>query len=137
MVLCHTVAWADVKSAPARKGLGRPGAAGSASLELFLQCQAPIQPGSIRQTHCAPRIIARPQATLLGKQEVSLSPFHLWSFSHQELLFMAVSGSLHFMDSLTKFSAGSGSFLEVKTPYNSKHNISEHSRSTDFSVSWS
>lgn len=55
-------------------------------------------------------------------------------FSPRRAPFHGCFWESHFMDSLTKFSVGSGSFLEVKTPYNSKHNISEHSRSTDFSV---
>lgn len=134
MVLCHTVARADEKSARARKGLGRPGVASSVSLELFFQCQAPAQPCSMREAHRAPRIITRPQVTLLGKQEVSLSTFHPRSFSCQgKLLFLAVRGSLLLKVSLTEFSAGSASFSGVKNPYNSKY-ISEHSRSTDFSA---
>lgn len=106
------------------------GSAGSASLELLLSSARPC---SITEPRNAPRIITRPQGTLQGEQEASLSPFHPWSSSHQGKLFsLAVPGSLHL-----SFQLSSGSFSEIKTPYNSIYSISEHSIITDFSAPWS
>lgn len=68
----HGLMWNSLQPA---KVCAELGAAGSVSLELLLQCQAPTRPHSIRETPRAPRIIPQPGLTLPEEARSLLFPF--------------------------------------------------------------